>query len=420
MGKAINGETREIINSILQADEEQEMQLMQGGSQKLSDELLEQMGVCGVSKLEMDTLIFLAKHQNKEGKAYCNLHIIQNAIHCSKSSFMDLMHKLEAKGLITYKRSADARTCKTGVYEVTLVHNNFLWASYKDQTYTRLNHCIFSTEKFMGLPPVGKFIMITVIRDLDCLDKDELGARKHATAELDYEWLMELCMDWNGCAKRTFLYSLKKVRKNYHVTFEKRYNPDKRRPTKHVVFRLDNEDIRFGDSDNFTMLGNITNAAFEEKGLHTSDIKGLGAMVTRHMKKAKESIEKAKKQYRNGASIPDDNKKARKKKAKYSEPLLKIIGELEQCPLDQVGLEGGSGYKHSTIISRSCLPGALRLLLAKGAYCYEWAVNSIKARKQKVEDFRVMDIASELMCYAFSNRHLSTERVSSIIFRYKA
>ena len=83
--------------------------------------MLKEMGITGVSKMEMNFLIYLASVQDMNGIAVTNVHMTCNEIGCAYSSFTELLHKLEKKKIIRATRSKDWKVCKDGIY-LSLIH----------------------------------------------------------------------------------------------------------------------------------------------------------------------------------------------------------------------------------------------------------------------------------------------------------
>lgn len=401
------------------------------GSQKLSFLMLKEMGITGVSKMEMNFLIYLASVQDMNGIAVTNVHMMCNEIGCAYSSFTELLHKLEKKKIIRATRSKDWKVCKDGIYYIDLVYNHYS-KEFKDTPYIRLNHGIFRTKKFYSLAPAAKYIILKAMFELNDSAKNEMKDWINIPIFLEHNLLKQETMNWNGCASRTFDYAVHSVMSNYNGDIEVWGKSKHRRSNKGIVLRFTEEDIVFASSDNFSRVSNIISASCEEEGIHlckeVHDSKQLAELMFRNKKKAEVLVEEAKQNYQTAISIIHDSMPKRKeewdKVKELSEEYYSIIKATNECQekfaysKGKFCIWGNKRFKGSLIKDKN-IPLWLRYIIGKTITAYKAVKNSIIGRKWSLTNFNQLPIIEEFLHAFLSKKKLTSNNITKILLQNK-
>ncbi len=368
-----------------------------GGCRKLSFKMLEEMGKVGVSKMEFNTLLYLARCQDSSGRAYCNVHMLMSEIGISDSYFPGILHILKDKGLIDFKRTSKWRENRNGIYEVTLLHN-FFDADYSDAKYIRLGHGIFQTGEFLNMTVAEKYIILMAMYEIRHLPSKEIEKKINGYIELNYWLLYNKCLNWSGLSRRTITEAFRKIKKTYKCKVKRSFGQNGSPVFKGLLIKFSKSDLQMTDSDNYLHYNNITCAAFEEEGIHLTEIlKKQGCtghaadLVIRHAGKTRELVDEAKKKYQKGMLIRKGqpaskhghvNQVATAKIKKYSAPFQKIVGRT-MFPAKKFGAMDETGTvcrwdTHSTgnaILKNTGIPLWLRYLLSEAISGFRWMSN---------------------------------------------
>lgn len=276
------------------------------GSQKLSLPMLVEMGKMGVSKVEFNTLIWLARHQNKQGQVFCNVHMLKTGIGISDSYFPWILYKLKEKGLIEFTRTAEWRKNKNGIYKIELPYNNF---AEESKTYIRIGHKLFQTKKFYELPVAGKYILLMAAYELRWLSREDIERKGKCVAAINYWDVHKNCRRWAGLSKRTVSEGFRIVKGLFTCRMQRNYNKDGQ-IYQALSITLKKEDTLFACSDNYALYTNLLCGVLEEEGSplakmlqEQGDLEHVADLVIRHEGKAKELVHKARNDYKKGALI---------------------------------------------------------------------------------------------------------------------
>lgn len=402
------------------------------GCQKLSLRMLEEMGIAGVSKMEMNFLIYLASIQDADGIAVTNVHMMCSEINCSASSFTELLHKLEKKNLISYHRSVDWKKSKNGIYYVDLLYNHFD-KDYFNNLYIRLNHGVFRTKKFYGLIPSAKYIVLKGMESISDTPKNEMKEWVSAPFFLELNPLKEETMAWNGCSSRTFAYAVVSVLQNFNGKIESwNINGSKRR-SRGMRLKFTEEELLFRSSDNFSRLSSIIAAVGEEEGIHLCKeipkSTQLAEILYRNKKQATSCVEKAKEDYRIGLSIIQNNEV--KTKDDW-EKINRLTEELHGI------LKLSSGYKKNfafltpneltswgyqefkgSLLKDETLPLWLRYLMGKTVSIYKIVKSSISVRKWNLKEFDLLALIEEFLHASLKKRKLNANYITKRLIAHK-
>lgn len=420
---------QELVNS---ARSEVQEDIGRSGCQKLSFRMLDEMGKVGTSRAEMNFLIFLASVQDQEGIAVTNVHMMCNEIKCSVSSFNELLHKLEKKGLITYRRSKDWKQSKQGIYYVDLVYNHFN-SNFIENPYIRLNHGVFRTEKFYKLTPAAKYVVLKGMFTLNDTKKHEMKSWVNIPFFIELRPLKEETMQWNGCAPRTFDYAVSSVMKNFNGHVESGHKRGQKRNTKGIMLKFTEEELVFKSSDNFSRASNIFSASCEEEGIHIceeiTETKRLAEIMYRNKKKAVDRVEEAKKNYQTGLSImrssmPKTKEEWDKVNGLTDEfhSIVKSTNEYQEnfafFKSNELTSWGNKLFK-GEIIKDEKNPLWFRYIIGKTITSYKFIKTSIKARKWNIKDFNLFGLIEDFLHAFLSNKKMNTNYITKKILSYK-
>lgn len=420
---------QELVNS---ARSEVQEDIGRSGCQKLSFRMLDEMGKVGTSRAEMNFLIFLASVQDQEGIAVTNVHMMCNEIKCSVSSFNELLHKLEKKGLITYRRSKDWKQSKQGIYYVDLVYNHFN-SNFIENPYIRLNHGVFRTEKFYKLTPAAKYVVLKGMFTLNDTKKHEMKSWVNIPFFMELRPLKEETMQWNGCAPRTFDYAVSSVMKNFNGHVESGHKRGQKRNTKGIMLKFTEEELVFKSSDNFSRASNIFSASCEEEGIHICEeipeTKQLAEIMYRNKKKAEDRVIEAKKNYQTGLSImrssmPKTKEEWDKVNALTDEfhSIVKSTNEYQEnfafFKSNELTSWGHKLFK-GEIIKDEKNPLWFRYIIGKTITSYKFVKTSIKAKKWNIKDFNLLGLIEDFLHAFLSNKKMNTNYITKKILSYK-
>lgn len=402
------------------------------GCQKLSLFMLKEMGITGVSKMEMNFLIYLASVQDSNGISFTNVHMMCKEIGCAYSSFTELLHKLEKKGLILTRRSKDWKECKDGIYFIDLVHNHFT-KDFKDTPYIRLNHGIFRTKKFYSLTPAAKYVVLKGMFTLNDSTKKEMKDWVNIPFFLELKPLKQETMEWNGCASRTFDYAVHSVMSNYNGRIEVWGKNGQKRANKGIVLKFTEKELVFNSSDNFSRVSNIISASCEEEGLHlckeVHDSKQIAEILFRNIKTAKTLVEEAKQNYQMGMSIL--NKSMPKTKEEWdkvnelTEDFYSIIKSTNAYQEKFAFLKSGKlcawGNRRlkGSLIKDENIPLWLRYIIGKTVTAYQAVKTSILIRKWNLKEFNLLSLIEEFLHAFLSKKKLSSNTITKILLSNK-
>ena len=402
------------------------------GCQKLSLRMLKEMGIAGVSKMEMNFLLYLAAIQDSDGIAYTNMHMMCTEIGCAASTFMDLLHKLEEKGLISSKRSRSWKECKNGIYYIDLLFNHFS-KEYTETPYIRLNHGIFRTKKFYGLIPAAKYIILQGMYSLNSITKNEMKDWVNIPFALELSPLKSQIMEWNSCSKRTVAYGVASIVKNYHGKVESWGKRGAKAKSRVLCLKFTEEELAFRSSDNFSRLSNIIAASCEEEGIHlckeVPNSQQLAEIVYRNKKQAEASVEEAKKNYQTGLSILNhsfpQNKEEWEKVNALTEDLKSIMKSTNEYHTNFAFLKPnvltswGKQSLKGELIKDEKMPLWIRFLIGKLITAYQLIKSSIGNRKWKLKDFDLLPLIEEFIHALISKKEMNTNYITKRLLAYK-
>ena len=229
------------------------------GCRKLSWRMIKKMGEAMLTRMQMNAIIQLALHQDENGIAYTNNHIMWSALGCHESYFMDLLYLLEDAGLIRMERSADWRHHKKGIWRVKLLYNSFA-DGYEDDSYVRLGHSFFQSKRFIDMMPPAKYMAFRIFYEMRGFKKEELGdyADGHWPVLLGYDSLLQDTADWAGYCRDTCLDAFRAVAGTWEVKMKKT-RMDGGWDTEAEVY-LTPEDVRIEDTDDYNYIGGVAHA----------------------------------------------------------------------------------------------------------------------------------------------------------------
>lgn len=402
------------------------------GCQKLSFLMLKEMGITGVSKMEMNFLIYLASVQDSNGIAVTNVHMTCTEIRCAYSSFTELLHKLEKKNLIQIKRSKDWKECKHGIYYVDLVHNHFT-KDFKDTPYIRLNHGIFRTKKFYSLTPAAKYVVLKGMFTLNESTKSEMKDLVNMPFFLELKPLKQETMEWNGCASRTFDYAVHSVMSNYNGEIEIWGKNGQKRANKGIVLKFTEKELVFNSSDSFSRASNLISASCEEEGLHlceeVHDSKQLAEILFRNKKKAETLVAEAKENYQVGMSILNTampkTKEEWNRVNELTEDFYSIVKSTNVYQEKFAFLKPGKlcawGNKRlkGSLIKDENIPLWLRYIIGKTVTAYQAVKTSILIRKWNLKEFNLLSLIEEFLHAFLSKKKLSSNTITKILLSNK-
>ena len=283
------------------------------GCRKLSWKMIEKMGEVRLSRMQMNAIIQLALHQDEKGITYTNNHIMCSALGCNESYFMDIMHFLEDHKLICMDRSADWRHHKKGVWRVKLVDNSFAGGYKEGNTYVRIGHGFFQSERFFEMSPAAKYMTFHIFYDLGHFKKRDLEGEAcvdgYWPAIVGYKQLINETAKWAGYSTDTCRAAFRSVANTWKVKPVTGKRLGNRRD-KETEVCLPKEDVVFKDTDGYTYASNIILAVLEEEGVSFSEImkvqrnpNGLAGLILKYEKKMKGELEKAGEEYRNAEHL---------------------------------------------------------------------------------------------------------------------
>ena len=402
------------------------------GCQKLSFLMLKEMGITGVSKMEMNFLIYLASVQDSNGIAVTNVHMTCTEIGCAYSSFTELLHKLEKKNLIQIKRSKDWKECKHGIYYVDLVHNHFT-KDFKDTPYIRLNHGIFRTKKFYSLTPAAKYVVLKGMFTLNESTKSEMKDLVNMPFFLELKPLKQETMEWNGCASRTFDYAVHSVMSNYNGEIEVWGKNGQKRANKGIVLKFTEKELVFNSSDSFSRASNLISASCEEEGLHlceeVHDSKQLAEILFRNKKKAENLVAEAKENYQVGMSILNTAMPKTKEEwdrvNELTEDFYSIVKSTNVYQEKFAFLKPGKlcawGNRRlkGSLIKDENIPLWLRYIIGKTVTAYQAVKTSILIRKWNLKEFNLLSLIEEFLHAFLSKKKLSSNTITKILLSNK-
>lgn len=402
------------------------------GCQKLSLRMLEEMGIAGVSKMEMNFLIYLASIQNTDGIAVTNVHMMCTEINCSTSSFTELLHKLENKNLISCRRSVEWKKSKDGIYYVDLLYNHFD-KDYFNNPYIRLNHGVFRTKKFYSLIPSAKYIVLKGMESISDTPKNEMKEWVSAPFFLELNPLKAETMAWNGCSVRTFAYAVASVLKNFNGKIEVWKVKGNKTASRGMRLKFTEEELLFRSSDNFSRLSSIIAAVGEEEGIHLCkeipESTQLAEILYRNKKQATSCVEKAKEDYKTGLSIIQNNEAKNKKDWKkinsLTEELHGIIKSASGYQKNsafltpnELTLWGHQEFK-GNLLKDETLPLWLRYLIGKTITVYKIIKDSISVRKWNLNEFDLLALIEEFLHAFLKKKKLNTNYITKRLLVHK-
>ena len=402
------------------------------GCQKLSFLMLKEMGITGVSKMEMNFLIYLASVQDSNGIAVTNVHMTCTEIGCAYSSFTELLHKLEKKDLIQIKRSKDWKECKLGIYYIDLVHNHFT-KDFKDTPYIRLNHGIFRTKKFYSLTPAAKYVVLKGMFTLNESKKSEMKDLVNMPFFLELKPLKQETMEWNGCASRTFDYAVHSVMSNYNGEIEVWGKNGQKRANKGIVLKFTEKELVFNSSDSFSRASNLISASCEEEGLHlceeVHDSKQLAEILFRNKKKAETLVAEAKENYQVGMSILNTAMPKTKEEwdrvNELTEDFYSIVKSTNVYQEKFAFLKPGKlcawGNRRlkGSLIKDENIPLWLRYIIGKTVTAYQAVKTSILIRKWNLKEFNLLSLIEEFLHAFLYKKKLSSNTITKILLSNK-
>lgn len=402
------------------------------GCQKLSLHMLEEMGIVGVSKMEMNFLIYLACIQDSDGIAVTNVHMMCAEINCSISSFTELLYKLAEKKLISYRRSVDWKKNKNGIYYIDLLYNHFD-KDFFNNPYIRLNHGVFRTSKFYSLTPPAKYIVLKGMESISDTPKNDVKSWVTAPFFLELLPLKAETMAWNGCAPRTFAYAVTSVLDKFNGHIETWGKKGVKRFSKGIMLNFTEEELAFRSSDNFSRMSSIIAAAGEEEGIHLcreiQDPKQLAEILYRNKKQAESCVETAKNNYKAGLSIVRDNETLKRddweKINQLTEELHDIMktthGYSEKFAFltpKELTSWGHRKFK-GTLIKDEKIPLWLRYLMGKTITVYKMIKNSISIRKWDMKEFNLMALIEEFLHAQMKKKEMNANYITRKLIEYK-
>lgn len=375
------------------------------GCQKMSEDMLTEIGKAGVSKVEFNTLVWLACNQNRHGQVYCSVHMLMEGIGISDPYFPGILYKLKDKGLIDFTRTKEWKEDKNAVYKVTLPYNSFEDNSFRGKKYFRLAHGVFRSQKFYDLPVAGKYILLQAAFALSGMPLDHFDKRKECSAELNYWRTFNNCVEWGSYSKRTVSEAFRLIQKEFKCKRARGYSPSEGTPYKAFVITLERSDCAATCSDNYALYSNILYAAFEEEGGELFDtlkrqdaLEHAADLIIRYEGRAKEMYKKAMEDYGkialirqahstlyHGVNLKDEHKVTHE----YSRPLSRMVEKT-------VAATRKSGIPNS-ILEDTNIPLWFRFLVAEALSAFRWLSNILSLKDIELSDVNVKVTVGEFM-----------------------
>lgn len=389
------------------------------GCQKLSLSMLEEMGKAGVSKIEFNTLVWLACHQNKSGQVLCNVHMLIDGIGISDSYFPGILYKLRDKGLIRFQRTAAWREDKNGIYKVELPYNAFD-GNCSQKKYIRLGHNLFRTKKFYALPPAGKYVLLMAAYELRRLSHDDIANKGKCVTALNYWKLYYDCCDWGGYSPRTVSEAFRLVKGLFQCKKKKHYDALKGKPYQAFIITLEKDDAVFACSDNYALYTNLLCGALEEEGSRLTrilkeqgDLEHIADLVIRHEGKSKEILNKARDDYKKGAMIQRGQALTRQgfgTKEEFADirsftgPFCAIVNKTI-APARRFGIPDGTGTvsrwdcrpAKSTVLKDGRLAMWFRYLASEAVSAFRWLSGIASYKKLDLSGIKIKNTVNEFM-----------------------
>ncbi len=247
------------------------------GCRKIKLTLLNRLGELDVSGPQMSAVLYLARNQNISGHTCTNAHILCGAIHCSLSTFPDLMRWLMDHEIITAFKSAGSVRDEDAIWYVQLNGNNFITGYSGENHYVSLAPEIFASASFMAMDPVEKYIVLKVFyenapeRGTTTEEWNDFYARYHNVTPIFYHYLIEDCVRWSGKSREFCEKAYQTIQERWNIIRTERpvnLSPRGMWDREDLFADIPIEDAIIRHSDGFTYLTNLVLAVLEEEGIH--------------------------------------------------------------------------------------------------------------------------------------------------------